>query len=341
MVARHRRPVDVVRRERPSVEVEDRHGIGQGARRIRDARPDGNVAPRSTDLRQCRAAVLGRAEARGARAVGRRPEFLDAIVAGVDDVDVDAVDRRGTRTHELPVARTGSAPLCGVKVGVVELLHTIVAGVDAEEFEPGRSDADGSLELPIAVTLRAPQVQQGAAIVEALDAAVRGVRHEDRPAAAVGRDTNGAAEVTRSVAGGSPQQQEVAEAVELLHAVETVVGHEHIADAVGRSAAGPLELACGGTLRAPLQQECPRQREFLDAIVAGVDDIEIATIDRDTVGSAKLPRGAARGAEAVLEHAGAIEDLHAIVAHVGDVHEPVVVDRDARGFVELPRAAAR
>src|SRR5207248_473786 len=128
-----------------------------------------------------------------------------------------------------------------------------------------------------------------------------------------------------------------------------VVGNDHLARVRGE-AARIGEVARAAALGTPRDWFGARQREALDAVVAGVGDVDVAAADRDT--AAGWVRGVERGVEVELarfvpgvaprrdEAARGVELLDAVVARVDDVDVARGVGREAAYRAELPHAAA-
>jgi len=67
-----------------------------------------------------------------------------------------------------------------------------------------------------------------------------------------------------------------------------VVSHEHVVGGVGRHSVGNKET--GTARRVPLGEENAIAGELLDATVAGVRDVDVASgVGRDAVGIGELP----------------------------------------------------
>jgi hypothetical protein len=107
----------------------------------------------------------------------RRPELLNAAIAGVGDVDVaERVAGDARRGAELAVGRAVAAPLGEQFAQDVELLDPVVAGVGDVDAAGGVGrHALGVGKLAVAGALAAPVRYEPAARSEPLNAVVVGV----------------------------------------------------------------------------------------------------------------------------------------------------------------------
>ena len=114
-----------------------------------------------------------------------------------------------------------------------------------------------------------------------------------------------------SVPDVAPLGQEPPVAVEDLHAMVRVVGHEHAALGVHRRVHGPDELPVGGAVRSPPVEELALRREALHAVVVELGDQERAVgIEPDPERSVQLPRFDAALAPFGEEPPVGVEYLH-------------------------------
>ena len=309
----------------------------------------GGVEGDGDGARQERRAGRRRAPDGGDRAV--RVEQLDAAVDRVGDgADAGAVGGDAHRGVELAGRAARGAEAAHQAPAAVEDLDAVVAGV-GDVDQPARVDGDparvgelagGRPEVPAARLVGVVRRR-----AEAHDAVVEVVGDEQAPGGVDG-DVVGVRELAGARPGpGADGAQEAPAGVEHDEAVVAVVG-----DGDARAAHGQAQRRVEPPGR---HDDLPaaahrRQREALDAVVAGVGDVDVAAADGDPAARA----GVVAAARAEAELAGALgpaapeggqrravgAEAQDPVRAVGDEQRAVARDGDAadRGQLARPRA---
>lgn len=216
---------------------------------------------------------------------------------------------------------------CRRRARAEELDAAIVVLGDVHVAVPVVDNPERIVELAMAGSARTPGVEERAGVREHLDAVVVTVGDRDVARGLVDRDLHRVRELPRARPRRSPGRDERAARRELLDVARRVRGVRlHDVDVVG----GLVDRdAVGHGDAAPGPDERTAGRVDLDVEPELAAHVEVA------VGTERDVERPGAGRPRLHERAVSRELLHAVVAVVGDVHEPCVVDGDARRVAEL------
>src|SRR5262249_31483832 len=174
-------------------------------------------------------------------------------------------------------------------------------------------DGAGPAEFPVAAAVRSPLREEDAGAGVFLNAMVRGVSDVDI-AGTVGGHTNGAVRLPVAAA-EAPLREQCAIASEFPDLLAASVRNVDVSSSVRGQGHVP------GKRPTPLCEVGTTVREFLDAVIVGVQDVDVARrVSRDAKRVHELPFAAAVGAPLRDEGAGAGELLDALVVLVHHAH---------------------